>query len=507
MAGSVPRTLRSQRREQIVNLPWRRIYDRFGLIVLIAGFAVCDVGQAEDAHLKLPSVAGAVLEPADVPPLAPEPWAVEPPEVDDVISDEELQRWIDLAVEKRLAGIPRPRYIPATDFVPPRGLNLYADPQGRVPFALSLGGFMQLRWLEFARSATEWTETNGRVLPVNNINTFNINRFLISLNGYLLDERLFYNFAFFGTSNLGVRAGVVPIGMAGWKFSDAAAIGVGVTLIPGTREWIEQSPWTIGVDRSMANTFFRSGFSPGAQVDGRLLDGDLHYRAGVWNAIDGGTAGVLRKGTSMAFAGNTWWEPFGPWGIGASDMEQVEDGRIRLGCSGVYAETYSTIVPGINPEDTIIRLSDGTPIAAPGALGPGSEIDKYRFQLATVDAGWKRNGWAVNFEDYFRMLDGFVGSGTFERSSIFDQGGMAYLSWCFIPRTLEIYGRSSAVTGPYGTGQEYGGGWNWYLRESRQARLTIEALHMNRNPAQNLLYPYRAGFTGTAIQTQFVMAW
>ena len=159
--------------------------------------------------------------------------------------------------------------------------------------------------------------------------------------------------------------------MAGLKFSDAAAIGVGVTLIPGTREWIEQSPWTIGVDRSMANTFFRSGFSPGAQVDGRLLDGDLHYRAGVWNAIDGGTAGVLRKGTSMAFAGNTWWEPFGPWGIGASDMEQVEDGRIRLGCSGVYAETYSTIVPGINPEDTIIRLSDGTPIAAPGALGPG----------------------------------------------------------------------------------------------------------------------------------------
>ena len=114
---------------------------------MIAGFAVCDVGQAEDAHLKLPSVAGAVLEPADVPPLAPEPWAVEPPEVDDVISDEELQRWIDLAVEKRLAGIPRPRYIPATDFVPPRGLNLYADPQGRVPFALSLGGFMQLRWL------------------------------------------------------------------------------------------------------------------------------------------------------------------------------------------------------------------------------------------------------------------------------------------------------------------------------------------------------------------------
>jgi hypothetical protein len=29
---------------------------------------------------------------------------------------------------------------------------------------------------------------------------------------------------------------------------------------------------------------------------------------------------------------------------------------------------------------------------------------------------------------------------------------------------------------------------------------------MNRNPANNLLYPYRAGYTGTAIQTQLMVA-
>jgi len=29
---------------------------------------------------------------------------------------------------------------------------------------------------------------------------------------------------------------------------------------------------------------------------------------------------------------------------------------------------------------------------------------------------------------------------------------------------------------------------------------------MNRNPAQNILYPYRAGYTGTALQTQYVLA-
>ena len=75
-----------------------------------------------------------------------------------------------------------------------------------------------------------------------------------------------------------------------------------------------------------------------------------------------------------------------------------------------------------------------------------------------------------------------------------------------MPRTCEVYARSSVVTGPYGTGQEYGGGFNWYVNQSRQGRFTLEALTMNRNPAQNILYPYRAGSTGTAIQTQFMVA-
>ena len=74
------------------------------------------------------------------------------------------------------------------------------------------------------------------------------------------------------------------------------------------------------------------------------------------------------------------------------------------------------------------------------------------------------------------------------------------------PRTLEAYGRSSVVTGDYGTGQEYGGGVNWYLKKSRQARLSLEALSILRSPAQNILYPYRAGYSGTAIQTQLLVA-
>ena len=424
------------------------------------------------------------------------------------LSPEELRQEIDRAVEARLDGIPRPRYIPATDIAPPRGLLLYKeDPRGGdFPFSVALGGFLQLRWLEFARSATTWTDSTGRVRPIYNIDTFNLNRFLISFSGHVVDERLVYNFAFFGTSDGGVRSGVVPIGMAGWKFSEAATVGAGVTPVPGSREWLDQSPWNLGIDRSMANTFFRPGFSPGAAATGSLFDKTLHYQAGIWNAIDGGTSGVLRRGTSMAWAGNTWWEPLGPFGLGYGDMEQHDDAAIRLGTSGVYAHTYALGVLGLNPENTIVRLSDGTALALPDALGPDSRVDQFRYYLATVDAGWKYRGWAANVEYYFRTLNDFRGTGTFERSSIFDHGGLGYLSWCFVPRKYEVYARSSVVTGPYGTGQEYGGGFNWYVNQSRQGRFTLEALHMNRNPAQNILYPYRAGYTGTAIQTQFMVS-
>jgi hypothetical protein len=449
-------------------------------------------------------VAGELSAEADVEPVQ---YLEEALTHVDPAQEAELQALVDAAVAARLAGIPRPRYIPATDLAPPKGLVfLKTDPRrGEFPFAMALGGYLQFRWFEFARSATEWIDSTGEPLPITNINTFNINRFLLSFHGHVLDERLLYNFALFGTTNVGIRSGVVPIGMLGWKFDEAATVGGGMTIVPGSREWQQTTPWTLGIDRSMANTFFRPGFSPGVQAMGNLADGALHYVAGVWNAIDGGTTGVLRRGTSMAWAGNTWWEPWGPFGLGISDMEHRDRAVIRVGTSGVYALTNILPVVGNNPEDTILRLSDGTRLSKEGALGDGSTVNQCVYQLATVDAAWKWRGWGAAFEYYFRLLDNFKGTGTFDRTSMFDQGGLGYLSWCFVPRTYEAYARSSVVTGPYGTGQEYGGGLNWYLKESRQARLTLEAIHMNRNPAQNFLYPYRAGYSGTAIQTQFLV--
>ena len=136
----------------------------------------------------------------------------------------------------------------------------------------------------------------------------------------------------------------------------------------------------------------------------------------------------------------------------------------------------------------------------PGALGAGTRVKQLKYRLATVDAGFKYRGFSGFLEYYWRFLNDFVGDGQFDRQSLFDQGGSAFLGYCLIPRTWEVYGRTSALTGQYGTAQEYGGGLNWYLNKTRQNRFTIEGLYINRSPALNFIYPYRAGFTGAAIQ-------
>jgi len=434
---------------------------------------------------------------------------------DDPLFREIIREETELAVARRLAGIPRPRYIPVSDYAAPKGFEVYAARNGSdFPAALYLNGFLQVRWFEFARSVTSWSPTApippnpSPVEPVENINTFEINRFFITSEGYVADERLLYSITLFGTTDYGNNSAITPLGYVGWKFNDQLTMLGGVTFVAGTREWTTSSRWVMGVDRSMANTFFRPSYSPGVEFNGNFLDGQLNWRGGVWNAIDGSLAGVNRSGTAMAWAGLLTWEPLGKFGLGYSDMEVHRDPAVRLGCSGVHALSQAVLqTNGNNPEDTIVRLSDGTPIAVPDALGPGTQVDQFRLQLASVDAGWKYRGMALNFEYYFRLIDDITGTGQFLRQSLFDQGGLGYLSFCIVPRRYEIYGRSSAVTGDYGTGQEYGGGFNWYLKDSRQGKLTLEALYYNRSPADNTIYPYRAGFSGTAIQTQLLVMW
>ena len=77
-------------------------------------------------------------------------------------SDPELAALVrkeaEMLIASQLAGIPRPRYIPATSLVDLKGLEVYASRNRQsFPFSFYLNGFVQVRWFEFARSVKKWT--------------------------------------------------------------------------------------------------------------------------------------------------------------------------------------------------------------------------------------------------------------------------------------------------------------------------------------------------------------
>ena len=96
-----------------------------------------------------------------------------------------------------------------------------------------------------------------------------------------------------------------------------------------------------------------------------------------------------------------------------------------------------------------------------------------------MDAAVKYRGWSGSGEYLLRLLNDFEGSPTPPpQSSIFDHGGLLQVGTMLVPRKVEAFGRTSFVTGPFGTGHEYGGGLNWYPKGSRDLRFTAEVLQV-----------------------------
>jgi hypothetical protein len=234
---------------------------------------------------------------------------------------------------------------------------------------------------------------------------------------------------------------------------------------------------------------------------------NVHYIAMLADSLNRFGQGVERIGPSGAFGGTVWWEPCGPWGPGPSDIENHQTLTPRIGTNLALSREENQAFGPLatrNPEDTILRLSDGTPLFRPGALGPGVELSAADVQLWTIDAAVKYRGLGISGEYFFRWLDHFKHfGGPLRSTSLFDQGGLLQAGYFLVPAKLETFARSSFVTGPFGGGNEFGGGINWYPRGSRAWRYTFEVLRINHSPADNSLTGYRAGESGTLFQLQW----
>lgn len=374
----------------------------------------------------------------------------------------------------------------------------------RVPFEVRLDLYTEARYTNFAPSAEVWVDSTGAVQPIRSLDSVEVTRNFVQFQGFALDPRLQYTAILFSSTALN---DTVYLGWLNYRFSEALDVRVGNWVIPGTREWYESFRWTMGADRLMATTFFRPNISPGIWAQGQPFE-NFYYVAMVANSLNRFTQGIQRTGSSRAFGGSVWWEPLGAFGLGPSDIENHSSPVVRLGANtAISSESNQGFSPTLelsNPEDTIVRLSDGTPLFRSGALGPGVDLVSTNLQLFTIDGAIKYRGFGLSGEYFFRSLNGFRATGAQPiMNSLFDHGGLLQGSYFLRPNHLELFARTSFVTGRFGTGNEYGAGLNWYPQGKRTWRYTFEVLRINDSPAQNLLTGYRAGESGTLFQLQW----
>lgn len=196
-----------------------------------------------------------------------------------------------------------------------------------VPFELTFELITQLRFTGFNRSARSWVDSTGSVNPVSNISVFEINRNWFEFSGYALDPNLQFRTVVFTST---ASSNAIFLGYLRYVFDPAFRVNGGYGKVPGTREWANSFRYTLGVDRTMATTYFRPGYSPGIWIDGEL-DPGLSYIVMMANSISGESETANRIGTNMVYSGGVQWEPWGAFGPGPSDIEDHSDAALRLG--------------------------------------------------------------------------------------------------------------------------------------------------------------------------------
>ena len=379
------------------------------------------------------------------------------------------------------------------------------DPEA-TPFSLKIRNQNMFRYDGFSRAESSWTDSAGNTLPINNSNYFGIPRGRLIFSGNALAPNLSYllniDYNSVTSQPIGFRAFWLS-----YRFSDAFELYVGQSKVPGSREWLESAFAPLqSADRTMATTFFRPSLSQGMWITGEPLD-DFSYHAMVSNGFNTLNLQPEALNNRFAWSGSAWWEPWGDFGRGYSDLQHHREAAVRLGGSYTYALGSGNQAASDAVENSPLRLSDGTIITTPNALAPGVTLTSYDVSLAAIDLAWKYRGVGLSSEIYFQDLLGLQGTGPLPITSTSAFGGFIKGGFFIVPQETEVYARTSYVTGAYGSGYELGGGFNrFFLPGKDNLFFTCDAAWLENSPAGQNRTGFVAGQTGLLVRAQIVAA-
>ena len=127
-------------------------------------------------------------------------------------------------------------------------------------------------------------------------------------------------------------------------------------------------------------------------------------------------------------------------------------------------------------------------------------VTKLTYQDLSFDAGAKYKGFSLQGEFTYRVLSQFSADGPLPVTSIRDQGFFAEAMHMVVPRKLGIYALGSYIFDDFERHPwEAGGGASFYPYGSRQWRLNLHVIHIEKSPASSNFGYYTAGQTGTIL--------
>lgn len=431
-----------------------------------------------------------------------------------------LQRRLDVAAAAAPPAAPASTpagQAPASPSLATEVLDRYDDgivlgkssDDAKVPFLVKLNNNTQVRYLNTTRSDDSFTDHLGNVREVHLRNDITVNRTMFILGGYIFDKRLRYS------STVWTSAGAASIVVAaniGWQFNKAFSITGGYTGVPGSRSLVNTFPFFTSTDRTMADNFFRPGFTQGIWANGEPVKG-LNYLAFVGNGLNTLNISANKIDPHLLFSSSVWWEPMGAYGEPGKARNMYDDYfardtvRIRLG--GAFTRSREDRFSNLDqssPENTSLYNSDGVLLFSTGAFAPGVTVEEATYQLWAIDGGVKWKGLAINGQYFFRRIEDFQADGPLPLTSTYDHGGELSASYFVIPNVLTTYVRGSKVWGQFGDSWEYAGGVKWHFLPTERLWLNGELMRVNRSPYSGAFTPYTAGMNGWVPMIQAVIA-
>jgi hypothetical protein len=405
----------------------------------------------------------------------------------------------------------------ASTTLPPASGGVYKDgiviwetrEDAKVPFLLKFNDNTQFRYLNTLDGQTTFTDHLGVVHDVHLRNDFTVNRSMFIFGGYIFDKRLLYSLTVWTSAG---AASIIIAGNIGWRFGKALTITGGYTGLPGSRSLVNTFPFFTASDRSMADNFFRPGFTQGLWASGEPLKG-LNYLMMIGNGLNTLNISAAKIDAHLAFSGSVWWEPLGPYGGSGKSRNMYDDYfaskkvRIRIGTSLTKSrEDRFSDLNQSNPDNTSLYNSDGVLTFSTGAFAPGVTVNYATYKMWATDYGIKWNGLAVNGQYFARWLGNFDADGPLPLASTFDHGGEFSASYFVKPKRWMPYVRGSWVIGQFGNSYEYGGGVKWFFLPTERMWVNAELFRANKTPYTGTFTPYTAGLTGWVPMLQWYLA-